>query len=239
MQHHTINVTDLDMLHKVFRGFRSHDGAGYVFRGHAQAAWELLPKAGRPEFYLPDNRDLGRFYAWGKRAVAYTSLSSSYLEQLALAQHHGLATRLLDWSMNPLVACFFACSDHADKDGAVWMYEMGDAILTDENTRDMLKERKGVFGYLPKAAFPRVISQKGLFTVHCDAANGIDVKESRLGGEYPNLIQLHIPANLKPDILDLLADYGIDRSYLFPDLDGLSAHVNADTARIPKPGTDD
>jgi hypothetical protein len=233
MQHHTINLTDLDMLHKVFRGLRSHDGMGYVFRGHAQSSWGLLPKAGRPEFYLPENRDLGRFHAWVKKAVAYASLSSSsYLDQLAMAQHHGLATRLLDWSMNPLVACYFACSSHTNEDGAVWMYEMGDAILTDQNTRDTLKERSGVFGYLPKADFPRVINQKGLFTVHCDAAHGIDVKASRLGNELPNLIQLHIPVNLKADILELLADYGIDQSFLFPDLDGLSAHVNAATARL-------
>ena len=237
MQHHTINLTDLDMLHKVFRGLRSHDGMGYVFRGHAQSSWGLLPKAGRPEFYLPDNRDLGRFHAWAKKAVAYASLSSSsYLDQLALAQHHGLATRLLDWSMNPLVACHFACSSHSGEDAAVWMYEMGDAILTDKNNRDMLKERSGVFGYLPKADFPRVINQKGLFTVHCDATHEIEVKKSRFGDRFPNLMKLHIPANLKADILDLLADYGIDRSFLFPDLDGLSAQINVATMRDAEAG---
>lgn len=232
MEYKTLRLTDVDMLHKVFRGFRSHDGFGYVFRGHAQASWDLLPKAGRPEFYLPHDRDLGRFNAWGRKAVAYTSLSSSYLEQLALAQHHGLATRLLDWSMNPLVACYFACSDHADKDGAVWMYEMDNAVMTDEVARETLKEQRGVFGYLPKAAFPRVINQKGLFTVHCDASHHIDVKQSRFGSEFTNLMQLYIPATLKAEILDLLADYGIDRSCLFPDLDGLSAHINVGTARM-------
>lgn len=223
MKYGTIKLTDVDMLHKVFRGIRSHDGFGYVFRGHAQASWDLLPKAGRTEFYRPDHGDLGRFHAWGRSAVAYTSLSESYLEQLALAQHHGLATRLLDWSMNPLVACYFACSDHADKDGAVWMYEMGgDGFLTDENTRDTLKERQGVFGYRPKAAFPRVINQRGVFSVHCDAAHPIDVRESEVIKGYPNLIRLDIPSALKVEILIHLGDYGIDRSYLFPDLDGLS-----------------
>ncbi|WP_420210184.1 FRG domain-containing protein [Burkholderia aenigmatica] len=239
MEYKTIKLADVDMLHKVFRGFRSHDGVGYVFRGQAQASWELLPKAGRPEFYLPDDRDLGRFNAWGRKAVAYTSLSSSYLEQLALAQHHGLATRLLDWSMNPLVACYFACSDHDGKDGAVWMYEMGDVVMTDEIVQAALKEQRGVFGYLPKAAFPRVINQKGLFTVHCDASHQIEVTQSRFGSEFTNLMQLYIPATLKAEILDFLADYGVDRSYLFPDLDGLSAHVNAVTARMRKPGLKD
>ncbi|MFM0007258.1 FRG domain-containing protein [Paraburkholderia dipogonis] len=238
MEYGTIKLTDVDMLHKVFRGFRSHDGVGWLFRGHAQASWELLPKAGRAEFYLPDNRDLGRFHHWTKSAVAYTSLSSSYLEQLALAQHHGLATRLLDWSMNPLVACYFACSDHLDKDGAVWIYEMSDAIMSDEIARDTLEMQQGVFGYLPKAAFPRVINQRGVFSVHCDAAHPIDVKESRVINGYPNLIRLDIPSALKVEIVVHLGDYGIDRSYLFPDLDGLSAHINAATFRMRKPGAD-
>jgi FRG domain len=232
MEHKTINLADVDMLHNVFRGFRSHNGFGYVFRGQAQASWELLPKAGRPEFYLPDNRDLGRFQEWSRKAVAYTSLSSSYLEQLAFAQHHGLATRLLDWSMNPLVACYFACSDHSDKDGAVWMYELNDTIMTDQITRDTLKEHRGVFGYLPRATFPRIINQKGLFTIHCDAVHAIDVKASRLGTEWTNLVKLHIPAKMKADILKLLGDYAIDRSYLFSDLDSLSAHVNSTTERM-------
>lgn len=236
MEYGTIKLTDVDMLHKVFRRFRSHDGFGYVFRGHAQADWQLLPKAGRAEFYLPDNRDLGRFHDWTRSAVAYTSLSSSYLDHLALAQHHGLATRLLDWSMNPLVACYFACSDQADKDGAVWMYEMNSTFMTEEITRDALKECHGVFCFRPKAAFSRIIHQKGLFTVHCDAAHAIDVKESLLGNGCPNLICLHIPANLKADIVKLLADYGIDRSHLFPDLDGLSAHINAATSQMRKSG---
>lgn len=209
-----------------------------MFRGHAQADWDLLPKAGRAEFYLPDNRDLGRFHDWGRYAIAYAPLTSSYLDQLALAQHHGLATRLLDWSMNPLVACYFACSDHVEKDGAVWMYEMSDGFLTDQITRDTLKEFHGVFGYRPKAAFPRIINQKGLFTVHCDAAQAIEVKASLVGNGYPSLIRLDIPANLKADILNLLADYGIDRSHLFPDLDGLSAHINIATSRMRKAGAD-
>jgi len=140
--------------------------------------------------------------------------------------------------MNPLVACYFACSDHLDKDGTVWIYEMSDAIMTDEIARDTLEKQQGVFGYLPKAAFPRVINQRGVFSVHCDAAHPIDVKRSRVIKEYPNLIRLDIPAALKIEIVAHLGDYGIDRSYLFPDLDGLSAHVNAATSRMRKPGAE-
>lgn len=230
-----LTLTDLEMLHLVFRGYRSHDGMGWLFRGQADAAWDLLPKAGRKEFFLPENRDLGRFWSWARQALAYSSLPSSDLEQLAIAQHHGLATRLLDWTMNPLVACFFACSEYGQKDGAIYIYETPDKFVSEESTIDLLKKNAGVFAFFPKSISPRVLNQKGIFTVHCDASRKIEVKESRLGDGEPNLLVLTIPAKLKEDVTRHLEDYGIDKSVLFPDLDGLSAHINRKTLRMRKP----
>lgn len=206
-----------------------------MFRGQADVSWDLLPKAGRKEFYLPDNRDLGRFWFWARQAVAYSSLPSSSLEQLAIAQHHGLATRLLDWTMNPLVACFFACSEHADKDGAVYMYETPEKIVSEEHSLDVIRSTPGVFGFFPKSISPRVLNQKGIFTVHCEASRNIEVMESRFGNGGPNLLVLTIPAELKERVLNHLEDYGIDKSVLFPDLDGLSAHINRKTLHMRKP----
>lgn len=206
----------------------------FFFRGQADISWDLLPKAGRKDFFLPNNRDLGRFWFWARQAVAYSSLPSSDLEQLAIAQHHGLATRLLDWTMNPLVACFFACSDHPDKDGAVYIVETPDELVTEQHTANDLMSFSGVLGYLPKSISPRLLNQKGIFTVHCDASRKIAVKESRLGDGKPNLLILTIPAKLKEDVIKHLEDYGIDKSLLFPDLDGLSAHINRKTLRMRK-----
>ena len=227
-----LTLSDLEMLHLVFRGYRSHDGMGFLFRGQADSSWDLLPKAGRKDFLLPDNRDLGRAWAWARQAVAYCSLPSSSLEQLAIAQHHGLATRLLDWTMNPLVACFFACFEHAEKDGAIYMCETPDQMVTEDHSVEDLKSFSGVFGYFPKSINPRVLNQKGIFTAHCPASRKIEIKESRTKNGKPNLLVLTIPAKLKEDVLQHLEDYGIDQSVLFPDLDGLSAHTNRKTLRM-------
>lgn len=87
----------------------------WVFRGQADVSWALVPKAGRAGYYLREKheppqhglppRDICRFNYWREQAVAYNlTLPTNDFECLALAQHYGLATRLLDWTTNPLVA---------------------------------------------------------------------------------------------------------------------------------------
>ncbi len=134
--------------------------------------------------------------------------------------------------MNPLVACFFACFEHIERDGAIYMCETPNQVVTEDTSVEALKEFSGVFGYFPKSINPRVLNQKGIFTAHCPASRNIEVKESRLGNGEPNLLVLTIPAKLKEDVLKHLEDYGIDQSVLFPDLDGLSAHTNRKTLRM-------
>ena len=120
-------------------------GSGYhefetVFRGQALTCdeWPLMPKAGRPDCFWGSFQaekcgiitrysnlpfDLVVFEEWKKQAVAVTDkLSANDWECLALAQHYGLGTRLLDWTKNPLVGLFFACEGHEEKDGAVYAY---------------------------------------------------------------------------------------------------------------------
>ena len=225
-----LKLENVQTLHLIFRAYRSHEGMGSWFRGQADADWELLPKAGRPEYYLPDDRDLGRFRHWCNMAVAYSALPTNPIERLALAQHHGLATRLLDWSKNPLVACYFACWQLPKKDGAVYVYEMPEDLVTE--SYDFFNEShvdRGVFGCTPNAITPRLLNQRGMFTLHCDAREPIEVRPSRFNASKPNLVRVVIPRKLKKEVLKFLADYGVDHPAMFPDLDGLSMCVNTRT----------
>jgi hypothetical protein len=97
-------------LHEVLSGYRK---SNWIFRGHSEANWRLLPKIGRPPFSKIEEGSI--FASWKRRAVEFVdSTPRDEWDWLAISQHHGLATRLLDWSFNPLVAAFFAVYEEAD-----------------------------------------------------------------------------------------------------------------------------
>ncbi|MEO9273490.1 FRG domain-containing protein [Marinomonas sp. 5E14-1] len=225
----TSTLKNLEQLHLFFRTYRSHNGVGSWFRGQANVEWNLIPKAGRDEYFLPNHRDLGRFYDWEKQAIAYQALPKNLVQSLALAQHHGLATRLLDWTQNPLVAAYFAVSTESNCDGAIYILEPLETFIKDDITREQLIELNGVACYFPRAISPRLLNQQGMFTVHSPANSEIEITKSRLTSERTNIIKIIIPRTLKKELEEMISDYGINSSMIFPDLDGLSQHKNRQT----------
>lgn len=224
---------NLEQIHSFFRGFRPHPPTGWWFRGQSDANWQLVPKAGRAEYFLPNNRDHGRFNNWTKQATAYLStLPDNDLERLALAQHHGLATCLLDWSFNPLVGLYFSCSDLLDQDGAVYCYDP--PAYVDASVLQLKDLTCNGVGFVPRALAGRILNQRAAFTVHIPANLPLEVSESVALPDHPNLNKLTIPSSLKIEVLKMLDDYGINRVTLFPDLDGLSAHVNWETHKMTR-----
>ena len=221
-------IQDPIYLHQLFRGYRSHGGIGWIFRGQADVSWPLIPKAGRPEFR--NGNDLGRFNAWRKRAYGHGPLPDNDWECLAIAQHYGLATRLLDWSCNPLIATYFAVNERPKCDGVIYCFLP--SLFIDCTAFSLQEELDQVVAYLPRAIDQRVSRQSGVFTVHKDAISEIVVKELDYPLSGTNLVRIEIPRVHKLPILEMLDEYGINGHGIFPDLDGLSRYINWQTNEI-------
>jgi len=111
----------------------------------------------------------------------------------------------------------------------VYILEALDSYVNPDVSVDEIKSNSGIYCYIPRAISPRVLNQRGMFTVHCLANQEIEIVKSRFSKAEDNLIRIIIPHALKVEILNMLDDYGIDDSTLFPDLDGLSRFKNWET----------
>lgn len=190
----------------------------WLFRGHSNPGWELIPKAGRQP-YLDSNDEIN-FEAWLRRAVEFTDLSKlDVWDSLAVAQHHGLATRLLDWSYNPLSAAFFAVSEGSDTDSVIFAYHSKWYVLRD---KVIPFKYEGVTRFKPRGVAQRITRQGGIFTLHCPPHLALS---DRLRAE-DILEKIIIDKSYTKQLSFDLSFYGVNRMTLFPDLDGVAAHIN-------------
>lgn len=103
-------VGDTDTYFKTFRRF---------YRGVKNRAFELIPGIVHKGLYEVESDLINQLYL--SSPESFEKCSSNY-EKLALMQHYGLPTRLLDFTKNPLVAAWFACEDENEEaDAAVYV----------------------------------------------------------------------------------------------------------------------
>ena len=197
-------------------------GEGWIFRGHADARWELRPKAGRPPFI---NREDRLFESWKLRATEHVaSHIVSDWDWLAIAQHHGLATRLLDWTTNPLNAAYFAVRERGTGPALIHAARFQAELANSAETRftgpfDCQK----VAIFRPRGVVPRIVRQGGLFTIHGPPELSLE------DFAHPSIVTLDrilIAESYRSTLLAELARYGIHSASLFPDLDNLASYLN-------------
>ncbi len=171
-----MSITDpvwLDFLD--FVGLRNQR---YVyFRGHADTSYELIPGIGRPDRMPPggwsQSAERELLLAFKREARRYEAgIGFSDLAWMALAQHHGLPTRLLDWTTNPLTAAWHAVNAKDGAEAAVHVIHIDPDNVYDEE--DPVRPMPGLFSgttdpFLARvpAVAARITAQQGLFSVHC------------------------------------------------------------------------
>jgi len=195
-------------------------GLASIFRGVRDMRYTLVPSIGR-RASARESVSLSRIERRMLRLFKESALP--YLdfrprndwEWLALAQHHGLPTRLLDWTTNPLVAAYFAIEKAHDGDSAIYMYT-GTKTVNPDSSKSPFEIEK-VMRYRPPHLSSRVAVQGGLFTVHPNPS--IDFSSDRIQ-------RLIIKNDARRPLKRILFKYGISRKSLFPGLDGVAADLD-------------
>jgi hypothetical protein len=152
---------------------------------------------------------------------------------LAVAQHHGLPTRLLDWTGNALAALWFSvryapvkAHDSQLKAGVVWVLNPQDEDFLEETRNAQPFKINKVKVYRPRHVAGRLIAQAGYFTLHpLDPATSRFKplrKDPTLKGD---LIEITIPGEAFSDLRDDLERHGVSDLTMFPDLDGVCRFV--------------
>src|SRR5258708_6533473 len=118
------------LLSEIFRVSREKKGHKLWYRGLSDCSFKLIPSVGREQRYagksLPytPNRERSLLHRFRRRAYPYVGRTMTAGEAIFLARHHGLPTRLLDWTANPLFALYFACARDSKEDqtkaGKLW-----------------------------------------------------------------------------------------------------------------------
>ena len=135
-----------------------------MFRGQSNPKWALLPKTGREPYASVNDEKM--FEAWKRRAIEFINPQpNNEWEWLAIAQHHGLATRFLDWSYQPLIAACFFIWDKTDFDTDTHIYCYKSQLVRIDFSESPFRAKE-ISKYKPHGVVPRIIRQGGLFSVH-------------------------------------------------------------------------
>jgi len=226
--YYNMDISDDKSFYKFLNDYTGDDKSR-IFRGVSSNKYTLTPSIGRQLFLKDGKTKLSEkdedliFRHFKQRTKPFLSKDIDTMNLLAIAQHHGLPTRLLDWTFNPLAACYFAVEKEVFQPidpneqieySVIYVY---DKIIKPEINKKYksIKVDKLEF-FIPNHNDGRIVNQNGLFTIH-------PFPWTALNNE--NIKQISIELSYRRELRKLLNRLGVNQSTLFPGLDGIAGHI--------------
>jgi hypothetical protein len=239
-----------------YKSFVDELSENWAFRGQADALWGLENAIERTDFIHFRNgieaEFLAEFQRGARNYLTKDQIPEHIIEWLALMQHHGAPTRLLDFTKSPFIAAYFAfehCHPNPDHSVAIWaininylrnrslevlVKQFSDELkLTNNLINEQVFEKifysnkfNLVFPVEPFRMNRRYSLQQSIF-VSTGTSEAPFMDQLAFLGEAMSqaVIKIEMPATLQKEVLRNLQRMNINRASLFPDLDGYAASL--------------
>ena len=224
----------------------------YFYRGMPDASYKLTTSLRLNCKHLHKELEVSVLRNFNKYAcIEDPTLNSSIWKQMMIGQHHGLPTRLMDWTYSPLIALHFACTennfDKLDKrDCVVWRFDMKSANknLPSRYRAALKKEKAFIFSVdtltsvvdsieqydidMGAEAFvniePPSVDQRIInqYSFFSIIPSGMEDIEEYLDKYTEHTMRYIIKKEIRWQVRDLLDQFNISERILYPGLDGLS-----------------
>jgi hypothetical protein len=210
----------------------------FCYRGQAKD-WPLIPSIGRV-----GRGGFDEILSFEKYIMAeFRRLASPYIDRppqsiaewILHAQHHGLPTRLLDWTANPLKALYFAVENDSEQEDSVLWSADARAMEWTEDLPNLNAE--ATYFHRPAHLNKRLIAQESLFQVFPLSATQTSIIPPDMANIdiFGRVEKFTIPASCKRAMKDTLDQIGINNLSMYQSIEAVAQNIrNVYLMHIPE-----